>query len=87
MSSDDGWRVEGDGDIVWSNQKYISSIDIVCVVSPQGEGYDITMCSKEGVPKFTPDLPEPAHITKDATSRDFLLHKREALKYNIALAI
>lgn len=48
---------------------------VICVVSPKGDGYDIIVAPKKGVPPFTPELPEPAHIKKDATSRDFFLHK------------
>jgi len=48
---------------------------VICIVSPKGDGYDIIIAPKEGVPPFTPELPEPAHLKKDATSRDFFLHK------------
>lgn len=57
-------------DTITSKQNHV-----ICVVAPNGDGYDIVVAPKDGVPPFTPDLPEPAHIKKDATSRDFFLHK------------
>ena len=35
----------------------------------------LTVCPKNGVPPFTPELPEPCQFGKDAVSRDFFLHK------------
>lgn len=48
---------------------------VVVVVSPSGDGYQVSVAGKNGVPPFKPELPEPAIITKDAVSRDFFLHK------------
>lgn len=39
--------------------------------------YRFSVIAKAGVPPFTPDLPEPCIMGKDATSRDFFLHKSE----------
>ncbi|TPX37237.1 hypothetical protein SmJEL517_g01108 [Synchytrium microbalum] len=48
---------------------------IIAVVKPEGEAYRLTVCPKNGVPPFTPELPEPCVFGKDAVSRDFFLHK------------
>ncbi|KAK9762643.1 hypothetical protein K7432_011436 [Basidiobolus ranarum] len=47
---------------------------IICLVKPYKEGYSISLARRKDVPAFQPELPEPAIIHKDATSRDFLLH-------------
>ncbi|KAJ3339155.1 hypothetical protein HDU93_008541 [Gonapodya sp. JEL0774] len=48
---------------------------VVAAVQPSEEGYKIQMVAKEGVPAFSPELPEPTIIGTDATARDFFLHK------------
>ncbi|RKO96157.1 hypothetical protein CXG81DRAFT_14481 [Caulochytrium protostelioides] len=49
---------------------------IVAVVQPHGANqYRLSLYTKNGVPTFTPELPEPAVIGRDAISRDFFLHK------------
>lgn len=48
---------------------------VLVVVSPHGEGYKMVFMSKTGVPAFTPELPDPVIINKDAVGRDFFLHK------------
>jgi hypothetical protein len=36
--------------------------------------------SKTGVPSFTPELPDPVIISKEAVGRDFFLHKRKRIR-------
>lgn len=35
----------------------------------------VSVSCKNGVPSFTPELPDPCILGKDAVSRDFFLHK------------
>jgi hypothetical protein len=39
----------------------------------------MTVVSKTGVPSFTPELPDPVIISKEAVGRDFFLHKCELI--------
>eukprot|EP00158_Paraphelidium_tribonemae_P001232 Partr_v1_DN24146_c0_g1_i1_m71146 putative GTPase activating protein len=48
---------------------------IFAVVKPKGEGYTFTIINKTGVPNYGPEIPEPAYFDKNATSRDYFLHK------------
>jgi RAP1 GTPase activating protein 1 len=48
---------------------------VLIVVAPFEDGYKVVVANKNGVPSYTPELPEPLFITKDAVSRDFFLHK------------
>ncbi|KAI9333768.1 hypothetical protein DFJ73DRAFT_764253 [Zopfochytrium polystomum] len=48
---------------------------VIAIVQPANEGYRLTMATKNGVPAFTPDLPEPTIFDREPLSRDFLLHK------------
>ncbi|KAJ1340459.1 hypothetical protein BSLG_004906 [Batrachochytrium salamandrivorans] len=48
---------------------------VVALVTPEGEGYRIQISAKNGVPAFTPDIPDPPLLLTDAVSRDFFLHK------------
>ncbi|KXS10536.1 hypothetical protein M427DRAFT_103485 [Gonapodya prolifera JEL478] len=48
---------------------------VVAAVQPCPEGYRVQFVAKEGVPSFSPELPEPTIIGSDATARDFFLHK------------
>ncbi|KAJ3219894.1 hypothetical protein HK099_004540 [Clydaea vesicula] len=48
---------------------------VIVVVTPHGDLYRIVVLAKNGVPVFTPELPEPCLITKEAVGRDFFLHK------------
>ena len=48
---------------------------VVVVVSPHGDSYKVVVVSKNGVPSFTPELPDPVIIPRDAVGRDFFLHK------------
>ncbi|KAI8805730.1 hypothetical protein BJ742DRAFT_818994 [Cladochytrium replicatum] len=48
---------------------------IVAVVRPHKEKFMLTLATRNGVPPFTPDIPEPCIFSKDAVSRDFFLHK------------
>ncbi|EPZ36240.1 Rap GTPase activating proteins domain-containing protein [Rozella allomycis CSF55] len=48
---------------------------VICVIKPQGEGYKMTIVHKNGVPAYTPELPDPTYFERNAVSRDFLLHK------------
>ena len=50
---------------------------LICVVRKSGDGYVLTMVYKNGVPAFTPELPEPTYMDRNAVSRDFFLHKRK----------
>jgi len=48
---------------------------VFAVVQPKGDGYAVSFATKQGVPSFTPELPQPPIIQKDTVSRDFLFHK------------
>ncbi|KAJ3410828.1 hypothetical protein HDV05_003189 [Chytridiales sp. JEL 0842] len=49
---------------------------IVAVVRPNDENsYTLTCATKNGVPLFNPEIPDPPTFTRDAVSRDFFLHK------------
>ncbi|KAI9199796.1 uncharacterized protein BJ171DRAFT_462005 [Polychytrium aggregatum] len=48
---------------------------IIAVVQPCGEGYKLCLAPKNGVPPFSPEMPEPPIFFKDAVSRDFFFHK------------
>ena len=52
---------------------------VFVALQPKGDGYQISIARKPGVPEFAPELPSPAFILKDTVSRDFLFHKREFL--------
>ena len=56
---------------------------VLVIVSPHQDGYKyelgnarVVILGKNGVTAFTPELPDPVIITKDAVGRDFFLHKR-----------
>ena len=66
-----------DGDAPVDLETFDSKQNHVFVaVRPQGEGYQLSISKKPGVPDFVPELPSPAIIQKDTVSRDFLFHKR-----------
>jgi RAP1 GTPase activating protein 1 len=48
---------------------------VFCFVKPHGDGYMQSTLNKNGVPVYTPELPEPAYYERNAVSRDFFLHK------------
>ena len=48
---------------------------VFALITPHENGYRLRMVRKNGVPAFTPDLPEPCILKHDAVSRDFFLHK------------
>ncbi len=48
---------------------------VFCFVRPCGNGYEMEVATKTGVPSFTPELPEPCILDRRPVSRDFLLHK------------
>ncbi|KAJ1560856.1 hypothetical protein HK096_006954, partial [Nowakowskiella sp. JEL0078] len=48
---------------------------VLLIVSPCANGYKFTVLAKNGVPPFTPEIPESSVISGDAVSRDFFLHK------------
>lgn len=41
----------------------------------EATGYHVSIVNKMGVPAYTPDLPEPTFIERNAMSRDFFFHK------------
>ncbi len=52
---------------------------VFAFVRPHKDGYVVSVCNKDGVPVYTPELPEPAYFEKNAVSRDFFLHKRASI--------
>ncbi|KAI3655143.1 hypothetical protein MP228_000523 [Amoeboaphelidium protococcarum] len=44
-------------------------------VSSDGEGYAFEIANKSGVVPYQPEIPEPAYFDKNATSKDYFLHK------------
>ncbi|KAI3640093.1 hypothetical protein MIR68_000971 [Amoeboaphelidium protococcarum] len=48
---------------------------VFAVVRPKGEGYAFEIANKSGVVPYQPEIPEPAYFDKNATSRDYFLHK------------
>lgn len=52
--------------------------DIVALVQPAGQGeYKLTLCTRTGVPEYTPPLPEPTIFSTKSVDRDFFFHKCE----------
>lgn len=47
----------------------------LAVVKPVNDGYQLVTCYKNGVPAFTPEVPENAYFERTAVARDFFLHK------------
>jgi RAP1 GTPase activating protein 1 len=58
---------------------------VFAFVKPQEDSYKLTIVSKNGVPAFKPDLPQPAMFDRSAVSRDFFLHKRKLFFYQTPL--
>ena len=60
-------------------------LDIVAVVQPAGQGeYKLTICTRTGVPDYTPALPEPTIFSTKSVDRDFFFHKRNFCVFSLA---
>ncbi|KAJ3067588.1 hypothetical protein HDU98_009202 [Podochytrium sp. JEL0797] len=47
---------------------------VLAFVKPEGDGYKFVCAVKQGVPAFTPEIPDPPIFGKDTVSRDYFLH-------------
>lgn len=57
-----------------SHQNHV--IVFVRPLPDNADGWAVQIFHKDGVPNFTPDLPQPTIIGTDNVSRDFFFHKR-----------
>lgn len=56
---------------------------VFAFVKPKGDGYQLTMVQKNGVPQFKPELPHSTFFERTAVARDFFLHKRKHYKVHL----
>lgn len=59
-----------------SKQNHVFAIVRPVTKGGNVEGYSFTVVNKNGVPVYSPEIPDPAYFDRNAVARDYFLHKR-----------